>query len=730
MKTATSGRRLARVLCLAASALALGPGCGDDGAGADEEGEPTVEGEPGDTGEAQGHRRVDSRPPPMHQPVPLWENGATERMIDAVDAVDEGYVLLDLGEEWTPYIFTERGNAEEEPRPNAYRETYLALARGEFPDDHHGERARQDKYLELYGIMPTLGLLRERFRVVSRLECADGLDLTPLHEFDDFVAYRSNDKARSDAQRFNVVERQVRSILQRQGVEDVEQLDVSALDTTDQRRVRDYRALAPAHHAIRAAQARLECEGFFEGKGRYTRGALDWATHEALAEFERRHRVYGWGFIGRGTIDALRRTPAENEREAVLRVLTERAMHALGVIEDGSTSMRGEEPRTFEGADGQQHPIPNLEQELRQLLIAAFGLQTPESALAWLESFGDLGPEEERLVAFRGPALPEYYDDDMPLSVAIDRGDIWYDFPYDEEGNEVGQPVGRRPRLTVFTRYRDQRIPLARLGTTIGGWRSEFVDGTVMWKYKNSPVGERYWHQIVASPVWLPPDTTPPGDLLKRNPRGRGAEAYYINYHETGPSYASAYGLVAAYHIRSVSRGEDGNIVARGDEGIRTHGSVDYMSIMRRHSHGCHRLHNHIAVRLMSFMLAHRPHRRVGQQQLAFRRDLEHEGHSYNLAIDQGGYVFQLEEPIVVDVLEGRIRGTRTTPIEHPIPKYDREIGAYLLPDGGAVRVSRTGQMTAIPRPVPDGGVPGMDGGVLLAPAATIEPLPAGFQID
>lgn len=704
--------------------------CGSDGADQAANGEGAAEGEAEPTEAPPPRRRADSRPPPMHQPVPLWADGQTERNVDAADAAEQGYVILDLGEEWTPYIFTERGNASEEPQPNAYRPTYLALARGEFPDDHHGERARQDKYLELYGIMPTLGLLRERFRRVSQLECAADLDLTPLHEFTDFVAYRSNDRARRDVRKFIVIENQVQRILQRAGVDDVEQLDVDSLDATDQRRVRDYKDLAPRHEAIRAAQDRLECEGFFEGKGRFTRGALDWSTHEALAEFERRHRVYGWGFIGRGTIDALRRTPMENEREAVLRVLTERAMHAIGVIEDGSTSMRGDEPRTFEGADGQQHPVPNLEQELRERVIAAFGLQTPESTLAFLEGLGELAPDQEMLVAFEGPPLPEYYDDDMELSVVIDRGDIWYEFPYDEEGNQLPQPVSRRPRLTMFTTYRGQRIPLVRIGTTIGGWRSELVDGTVMWRYKNSPVGERFWHQIVGSPVWLPPESTPPGDLLTRNPRGRGAERFYINYHETGPSYASAYGLVAAYHVKNVRRDEEGNLTPWGDEGIRTHGSVDYMSIMRRHSHGCHRLHNHMAVRLMSFVLAHRPHRRVGQQRVAFRRNLEHEGHEYQLAIDQGGYVFQLQEPVSVNVLEGRIRGQRRTPIEHAIPKYDGDIGAYILPDGGAVRVDRGGQMTPTPRPIPDGGVPFVaDGGVPIAPNAVIEPLPSGFTI-
>ncbi len=54
------------------------------------------------------HRRVDSRPPPMARPVPLWTEGETAREIDAATADVNGYLLLDLGESWTPYIFTER----------------------------------------------------------------------------------------------------------------------------------------------------------------------------------------------------------------------------------------------------------------------------------------------------------------------------------------------------------------------------------------------------------------------------------------------------------------------------------------------------------------------------------------------------------------------------------------------------------------------------------------------
>jgi hypothetical protein len=671
-----------------------------------------------------GKDRVDTRPPPMAQPVPLWQDGKRKKKVDAASASLSGYLVVDLGEEWTPYIFTTRGSDSEEPIPNAYRDTYLALARGEFPKDHHGARAREDKYLELYGIMPTLSVLRERFKKVAALDCRKELDLTDLESYDGFVAYRGHKKARWKVRHHDYLKRMLRKVQNEQGVDSIAAIDGEAIrDWRDKRRLNEYRDLHAELLAIRAAQDRLECEGYFDGKGKWTRGAMDWATHEALAEFERRHRVYGWGYIGKETLEALKESPMELERRAVVRVLTERAIHAAGVIEDGSMSeLFNGDPRTFTGRDGKEHPIPDLETRLRESIVEAFGLETPESALAWLEGLGDLPGDEERLVALPGIELPEYYDGDMELSVIINRGDVWYEFPYDDEGNERSQPVTRRPKLTVFTKYLDQRIPLARFGTTIGGWRSELVDGTVMWKYKNSPVGQRVWSQIVAAPVWLPPASTPSRDLLKRNPNETGRDRYGVNYHETGPSYASAYGLVAAYH-RKFRRTADGFDVA-GDEGIRTHGSVDYMSIMRRHSHGCHRLHNHLAVRLMSFVLAHRPHQRVGQQDVSYTLALEHDEHEYTLNIDEGGYVFELERPLVVNVLEGRVRGVVKEPITAAIPKYDEDIGAYMLSDGGAVAVNRYGKMTPTEVPVPDAGV---DGQVALVEGETPE---AGLSGD
>jgi len=652
----------------------------------------------------QAASRVEAEPPKpkLAQPVSIWKDGKVAGQLDAAQPRAAGEIIVDLGEEWVPYIFTERTSTTEAALPQSYRATYLALSRGDFPNDHHGARAKKDRYLELYGIPPTLKLLRTRFHETQKQDCASKIDLDAFKLYQRIVPYIDNPKARRDSSQFLAVEQRVKVLMTKQGVDKPSKVDESKLGAGDKNTLRLYEKLSPTALLVRAAQTRLACEGFFEGKAAFTDGALDWSTNEAIAEFERKHRVFGWGFLSKDTIAALKEPPLEGDRQAVLRVLTERAMHAAGFLEDGSAWPKPDKPITFRGKDGKQHAQPNLEKEVREAIISAFGLQTPESTISWLDSLGELPTEKP--AAIQGPSLPEYYSPNMDLSVIIDRGDVWYEFPYDEQGKERAQPVQRRPMLTLFTDYLGEKIPLARYGTTVGGWRSEMVDGTEMWKYKNSPVGQRVWKQIVAAPVWLPPPGTTARTLLTRGPSKTG---FVVNLHEIGPSYASAYGLVAAYHS-TFKAGDDGEVEVNGDEGIRTHGSVDYMSIMQRHSHGCHRLHNHIAVRLMSFVLAHRPHKRMGEKNVGYKQVVkntaEQDTSEYEVKIDKSGYVFQLDRPVPVDVLNGRIFGKRYTPVVAAIPKYDTAQGAYLTPDGGAVKVERTGEMT--PTDSPDAGAP------------------------
>ena len=643
------------------------------------------------------------------RPVPMWREGKPAGEFDVAQPRTGRELVIDLGEEWVPYIFTERSMPNEQPvAQSSYRATYIALARGEYPNDHHGIRAKKDRYLELYGILPTLNLLRARFREAQKQDCASKVDLEPLKQYQRIVPYVDNPKARRDSTQFRSIEQRIKQIMAKQGVDSPAQIDAARLSAGDKYTLKQYEKIAPTALVIRAAQARLACEGFFDAKTSYTDGALDWATNEAIALFERKHRVFGWGFISRDTVEALKEPPLEGERQAVVRVLTERAMHAGGFIEDGSTS-KPDKPQMFHGKDGKEHAVPNLEKQLRDEIVKAFGLETPESTLAWLESLGDI--PSEKLVALDGPEVPEYHSTNMELSVIVDRGDQWYEFPYDDQGRERPQPVQRRPMLTLFTDYLDQKIPLARFGTTVGGWRSELIDGTEMWKYKGSPVGQRVWKQIVAAPVWLAPPGTPVRTLIIRDFRSK--TGYAVNLHELGPSYASAYGLVAAYHAM-FKEGDDGELEVQGDEGIRTHGSVDYMSIMQRHSHGCHRLHNHIAMRLMSFVLAHRPHIRVGQKATYYKNTVkntaENDDSEYVVEIPKTGYIFQLERPLPVEVLRGRVLGRRRTPITAALPKFDATAGAYVMPDGSTVTVDRMGEITPVaPPPAPaaaDAGAP------------------------
>ena len=191
----------------------------------------------------------------------------------------------------------------------------------------------------------------------------------------------------------------------------------------------------------------------------------------------------------------------------------------------------------------------------------------------------------------------------MDLSAEIDRGDVWYDFPFDAAGVRQPQPRERFPTFTLYVKWRGERVPLVRWRTTIGGWRGELAaDGQEYYRYKGSDVGPRVWRHIVAAPVWIPPASSPLGSMVKEK-LVTGMYTRVTNYDETGPGYLSAYGLVAAIH-EEMRKGPDG---ARFfDNGIRTHGSFDYMSLRGRFSHGCHRLNNQLALRLFSFVLGHR----------------------------------------------------------------------------------------------------------------------------
>ncbi len=617
----------------------------------------------------------------------IFEPGEEPREMDIGQAEARGYTVVDLSNTWTPYIFTEKTPGAQDANDNTYRSTYVGLANDRVDSDGDALPEHGHNYLELYGIPPSLAVIKDEWdRQDTDIEpCLEeaGYDPEVFRRFDGKIVY-----SKSGQDKRNRMARARKASLKkamRKAKLDVSKpadLELAATNPDTKTAYENWREFQDEVDVIDHAQRRFRCEQLFhngaQGRGKFKQAVYDSPTTHALASFERKHDVMGWGHFKRDNLDMLALTPDEASHARLLRVVTERVVTSSGIIEDGSAGQWKRGKFRYKDAQGKEHALRDLVTEYTASAVEALGLQTPQSAETALARLSDLGEGnfENLLVAVKMPPKPAYYGPNMEFSAVIDRGDVWYEFPYADDGKKKGQPRSRYPHLTVYVHYADQKIPLVHWRTTIGSWRNEFKDGEIMLKYKNSDVGARVWKDIVAAPVWIPPATTPPAELIKGKWKN-GKFRRGVNYDEIGPGFRSAYGLVAAYHIKQ-SKDAEGNVVSEFDNSIRTHGSVDYMSILRRFSHGCHRLYNMDAVRLFAFVLQHRDYTRVGQVPVGVGRHLDVDGHSYHMKIDTRGYKYELVEPIPVDVTRGRIRGSRGSVMEgyYPKPLTDEEKAA------------------------------------------------------
>lgn len=639
----------------------------------------------------------------------------------------KGLLDVDLGDEWAPFIFSESDEGSTEVKPNAYRRAFIALANDRggpdeiflnsfegaylvlraagLPGDRdtmespQGKRVmdearralrlhREPNFLEAYGIPPTLSVLAARIEQDRGKTCYDQVDLAGLAAFDGMVTYQSRDQARREYNEAvgdaTWLDKQIKAQEEKREAGQAEAAPVreesmkliAAEDPKAAARVERYRRGQARLRAVRALQARLTCEGLLSPRAKVIPGQFDLATNEALARWERKNNIFGWGFLGGETLAALQRPQLDLHFDTFRRILMERLADAAGILEDGSVS-GGKRPATYKDADGVEHPVPNLLADFTDALMAALQVRTPRDMLRALRSFAVLGLQTLH-VGFAPPALPPYYAKTMELSAQIDRGDVWYDLPFDENGKPVVQRREHFPHLTLLVTWRKQRIPLVRWRTTIGSWRSEMhPNGKIYYKYKNSDVGPRVWKDIVAGPVWIPPEGTPAKDLLTRKTldRDKGAVAV-VNTDVMGPGFQSAYGLVLAIHHR-----KSGN-ASFFDNQIRTHGSVDYTSIARRYSHGCHRLVNNRAVRLFDFVLRHRNYHRTGKVPMTLRRRFEYEEKEYHFALGTRGYTYELDPPMHVMVSEGNIMGK----VKRPFVDYVQKPGVDYSEDDEAAQ--------------------------------------------
>jgi len=641
---------------LLAALLALGAvGCPH----VDATGSTTTPGRAGDptqaSGEAPGPAVPDGDPLRARDDLPpdqralIIINGA-ERWVHAAAVESAGYTLIDLRDDWTPSIFDEEHAPDGTPLHNRYRRVFIGLANDQLDGDGQPLPPGTKNYLELYGVFPSLSVVRSRFIQDEEQPCHDQESVATLEAIET-VSYVAPKDVEKHNRRIAQYTRNLENERKKAKVETLEELVVKKPGLQAQLDAIHKRTAEQA--ALAAVERRLSCEQMLPKEAKHKAGVYDEPMRLAVRRFQQKHMIYEANFLRRRTVDALARPLLDNDYDTLVRVLRERVVDAAGIIEDGSGGTKAS-------------PAQNLADDYTKATLDQLGIADTASALAFFKRHP---PEhfQSMRAAIKLPPRPAYYGPNMDLSIVVDRGDVWYDLPFNKEGRFSNRPRDRFPSLTLYVTHNGDRIPIARFRTTIGGWRAEQApDGYEYFRYKGSDVGPRVIRQIISGPVWIAPESTPIRGLVKRK-TVNGRSMSVVNYDELGPGYLSAYGVVAGYFVQP---GRDGR--PDYDNGVRAHGSSDYLSIysVNGYSHGCHRLPNHIAVRLYSFILKHRNRVIVGDQPMNFTRQfLNKDDTVYEIKIPSRGFAYILDPPLPVTVLEGTIRGAQ----KQPIPGYVRK---------------------------------------------------------
>jgi len=664
----------AALLALALASLSLG-GCGNATQDQQPPGRAAGEGEPGGAAEPEVPRVAVRDEGHEAEPVLTLADGANgakvERWIPAAQALADGHTLIDFSDDWTPYLFEEQRDPAGQLLPNRYRRVFIGLANDQLDGDGEQLEPGSKNFLELYGIFPSFSVLRERFLQDEGKTCLDPEDVAAMQSVKS-VGFPSLAQQRRDAIRQPKIGKELERARVSAGAATLAELAEKKPSLAA--KVKEFERWTNTGRVVAAAEKRLICEGFLaapaeavpgkKAKVKHVMGVQDSYFSNALRRFQQKHMIYEGHALRPRTLTALAQTPLQNDHAGLLRALRERVVAAADVIEDGSTAGKNG-PQTYSSASGEQVPLRNLAEEYTNAAAAQLGLDQPEAALAFFKRHDQAAFKRFRAAVQLAPR-PEYYAAHMELSIVVDRGDVWYEPWFDEKDKWRWPSRQRFPSLTLQVDYQGQKIPLARWRTTIGGWRAEQgSNGYEYYKYKGSDTGPRVLRKISSGPVWIAPETEPIRSLVKSK-KVEGRWQGVVNYDALGPGYLSAYGVVAGYFVIP-GQGEAADV----DRGIRAHGSSDYLSMYSSngYSHGCHRLPNHLAIRLYDFVLQHRHKHVKGDGPMEFARQFLWQDHVYEMRIPSRGFEFELDPPMPVNVLEGTIRGELKKPIEGLVPK-------------------------------------------------------------
>jgi len=581
--------------------------------------------------------------PTCTDPVLQVVDGAERGWICPDRAAADGLTVVDLTDRWTPSVFA----AGPDGVAPHFRDTYLALA-AEIVSD--GDDSPEDHLVELYGVVPAPSAIRRRLADEARHRCHDAIDGAALTTVIATLEQRDTASVRLDDDRRRWLAARLERERARRRLPDLAAL---AAIPTFRAEVALHRRLATARAGLVAAQQHLVCERLLDA--RRADGLYTWQTGDAVEMFQRLHFLIPDGRLDADTRRAIAAGSRELDYRAGLRMLRERVADAAGLIEDGSAGV-GPVPVMGRMLDPPAMRLARGHAPLASAAVDLVGTTTDVAAreLGWTDAaavlrFLDRHADRPARVALRLPPPPPYHAPHMELAVEIDRGDVWYD------PRPIQRRVDRRPALIVYAVEPGLRRPLVRWPTTIGGWADERMPGGwIVQRWKESDVGRRVWRRMYAAPTWYAPPTTPDRALVKNLWNGR----WRLKREVFGPGPRSAYGLLMLVHDEPIPFGGQ---VRYGDHGVRTHGSSTVTSIANGTSHGCHRLFNQLAVRLGSFLLHHRRTVRRGEEPEPYRRLVRYRG-LFEASLASRGYLYELDPPVPVNVLPGRIRSVRKQP--------------------------------------------------------------------
>jgi hypothetical protein len=573
------------------------------------------------------------------------DGGIERALVCPAEAAAQGLTIIDLDDAWTPMLFAARPDGS----GPTFRTQYLALAAGH---DANGKALDDvDQLAELYGVLPSLAIVRDRLADDARHACNAKVDSAPIALIDKPYAQDHKDMIKLADQTRAVLALQLERERTRRKLADFAAL--AAVPALAPKYAR-WKKLDDVHSGIVAAQRHLVCESFLDDKD--ADGSMTWRTANGVELFQRRNFLMPNERLDLETREALALESRELDFRLALRILRERVADASGLIEDGTAGAgpqpilgRMLDPVAMRAARGGEQPLPDGAGDLVSAATDAAARQ-----LGWTSPAGvRLFLEHHRggmRVALALPAQPAYYSAHMDLTAEVDRGDVWYD------DRPIPRRIAHRPTLILYVNDGGKKRPLIRWPTTIGGWSDvRLAGGDVVRRWKESDIGPRVWRDLYAAPTWMPPPTTPDRDLVKNLWNGR----WGLKKEIMGPGPHAAFGMTLLVHHQIVKL-EDGT-ERFDDNGIGTHGSASVTSIVNGTSHGCHRLYNQLAVRLADFLLHHREHVVKGEQAEQYRRIVNYRG-TFVAKIETRGFLYEMSPPVPVNVTKGNIKSSRKVP--------------------------------------------------------------------